>query len=121
MLYSLQNYGGHYEYEKTAPWAQKIEVDNQVLPFTEAKLTVDINDQEVLISIRGNAFHRHTCKEMFDPNVLHTVTLTLRLTLLTYRLSFRLEMKILLMKSPSYAWWKRKFLKYQIVIVMTTS
>ena len=60
------------------PWAQKIEVDNQVLPFTDAKLTVDINDQEVLISIRGNAFHRHTCKEMFDPNVLHTVTLAFR-------------------------------------------
>ena len=63
--------------KKLPPWAQKIEVDNQVLPFTEAKLTVDINDEGVFISIRGNAFHRHTCKEMFDPNVLHTVTLTL--------------------------------------------
>ena len=62
--------------KKLLPWAQKIEVDNQILPFTEAKLTVDINDEGVFISIRGNAFHRHTCKEMFDPNVLHTVTLT---------------------------------------------
>ena len=32
--------------KKLPPWAQKIEVDNQVLPFTEAKLTVDINDED---------------------------------------------------------------------------
>ena len=32
-----------------------------------------------LSALIGNAFHRFiTCKEMFDPNVLHTVTLTLR-------------------------------------------
>ena len=69
--------------KKLPPWAQKIEVDNQVLPFTEAKLTVDINNENVLISLRGHAFRLDgrekilDPKEMFDPNVLHTVTLTL--------------------------------------------
>ena len=63
--------------KKLPPWAQKIEVDNQVLPFTEAKLTVDINNENVLISIRGNAFHTDTREGILDSNVLHTVTLTL--------------------------------------------
>ena len=64
-----------------APWAQRIEVDGEVLPFTEARLIIDINNNGVFMKIEGktreNRVMNKIPRKLIDESVRHDVEMIL--------------------------------------------